>query len=96
MACSDWGRGNEESNLELNNEITDLRKRNDVLARFLCELCSLTDTSERFNMASPPLKAWWAEHQKLDFAEKQRELLKSAASKLSLQELEAIKRNKGI
>lgn len=96
MPCSDWGRGDEEKNTELNNEISELRKRNDLLARMLCELCGLTDSSSKFSKVSKELKEWWAEHQKLDFAEKQRELLKSAKSKLSLPELEAIKRNKGL
>lgn len=96
MPCNDWGRGSEESVAELNVENAQLRKRNDKLVRMLCELCGLTDSSDRFSGASPELKAWWIEHQKLDFAEKQREFLKFAASKLSLQELEAIKRNKGL
>lgn len=95
MPCRDWGR-DEDNSSELRSEISSLQSRNDKLARMLCELCGLTDSSDRFSRASTELKEWWAEHQKLDFAQKQRELLKSAASKLSQQELEAIKRNKGL
>ncbi len=49
----------------LNHEIQNLQKRNDKLARLLCELCNEVDGLPGVFFKGE-LAKWWEEHQELD------------------------------
>lgn len=48
-------------------EVPNLKKRNDELARLLCEACRIIEDPKK--LASPELTKWWKEHKRFDAKE---------------------------
>ena len=96
MPCSDGGPPPgyyHSDDSALKAKLKAQKDRTDDVTRMLCALSQHLEDAERSDLFAtvPGLKAWWIHHQKLDAAEKKRELEAAAkkAEKARLKEVAA-------
>lgn len=67
MPCQDdYPPGYDEGYKSGASEVVLLRKRNDELARLLCEACYALEKSGGFQCFTSKLKTWWDAHSRFD------------------------------